>query len=747
MRRSKTYRILFILLYAVTVELFWFSPGWTTDLRNFVFDTFQRIDPPAYDPATPVRILAIDERSLKALGQWPWPRSRLAEMIARLAPLGPSVIAFDIIFAEPDRVSLENVLESIPDGPLKADLQQRLNAADSNDSRFAAVIDDAPVVLGATAVAGGPKPPWPAKAGTVVAGDPPEGFLPAFDGMALPIPILANAAAGLGVTNWLPDRDQVVRRVPLLLQYGKTIVPSLAMEALRVATGASTYVLRGSNASGTTAFGRQTGLNAIKVGDIEIETGADGSIRPRYTHIAPERYISVTDLFAGKVTADDVRGRIILVGAPVVGLGDVRATPLDAVVPGVEVHAQILEQLLAGKLLSRPDWGLGAEAFATFVLLTLLAFSLVRMSPQLAAALSGSAMAAMAAGSWAAFSRYGLLLDPALPSLVVGTAYIAGASSLWRSERRAQLDVRHAFGKFVTPAVVARIAADPRLLVLRGETRDLSILFSDLRGFSTISEGLTGPEIAEFLNAYLTPMTDVILQHDGTVDKYIGDAIVAFWNAPLDVPDHTRRAVEATLAMREALARFNSAQAARAEAGHKVVRDVRMGVGLNTGLCSVGNMGSIQRFDYSALGDPMNVAARLEALTKTYGVDALATVAIVERTPDFAWVEIDEVKVKGRSGSTRLFALFGDEATAATEAFKAWAERHARMLEARRQGHAVEAAAAARAMAEIAEAHWLPLYENLALRYAEAAAKETNVSPVHLQVIEPADVAHMKDAV
>ena len=194
------------------------------------------------------------------------------------------------------------MLDSLPDGPLKADLRQRLTAADSNDGRFASAIGAAPVVLAATAADKGPTPAWPAKSGMVVAGDPPDGFLPVFDAMLLPIAVLADAASGLGATNWLPDRDQVVRRVPLVLCYGDTVVPSLAIEALRVATGASTYVLRGSNASGTTAFGRQTGLNAIKVGDIEMETGADGSIRPRYTHIATgQRYLSAMPIcWAGK---------------------------------------------------------------------------------------------------------------------------------------------------------------------------------------------------------------------------------------------------------------------------------------------------------------------------------------------------------------------------------------------------------------------------------------------------------------
>ena len=736
MRRNRTYTLLFALLYLGTLLLAWVQPPWLSSLRNFVFDTYQRIDTPAYDPASPVRILAIDEHSLQKLGQWPWPRSRLADMVEKLSSLGASAIVFDVIFAEPDRVSLENVLDGLPDGPVKTDLQQRLASADTNDGRFAKAITGVPVVLGVTGAEQGSPFAWAAKAGIVIAGDPPEGFVPTFPAIVVPISVLRDAASGLGATNWLPDSDQIVRRVPLLIRSGETIVPSLAMEALRLAQSASTYVLRGSNASGTAAFGKHTGLNAIKVGDIEIQTSADGSVRPRYTHTTQERYISAADLLEGKVPADAVSGRIILVGTPVVGLGDVRATPLDAVVPGVEVHAQVIEQLLSGNLLSRPDWGLGLETFATLVFLTLLATTLTRMTPALAAILSLSAMALLAACSWVAFSRYSLLLDPAYPSLVIGTAYLSGASALWEAEQQAKRQVGRAFGKFVSPAVVARIAENPKLLVLSGETRDLTILFSDLRSFSTISEGLTAHEVAHFLNLYLTPMTDVILRYDGTVDKYIGDAIVAFWNAPLDVPDHTRQAVQAALAMRAALEQFNAEQAQAPDNGEKVVRDVRMGVGLNFGPCSVGNMGSLQRFDYSALGDPMNVAARLEALTKTYAVDILATSSVLERTPEFAWLEIDEVKVKGRSSTTKLFTLFGNKDHATSATFQAWTASHNQMLRASRTGRFRDAEEAARDLSARAEARWAPLYDNLAGRYAQASPSVENV-------IEPADLAHI----
>ncbi len=734
--KNRTYVLLFIFLFAMTFLLSTRQPAWVDSIRNYAFDQFQRLDAPAYDPTAPVRIVAIDEPSLRALGQWPWPRTRLAEIVTRLTALGASAIAFDVIFAEPDRTSLENVIATVSDQQLADDLRERLKDRDSNDARFAKAIAGAPVVLGVAATQEGTAVAVATKAGIVVAGDPPDDFLPEFSHLVLPLPVLRDAAAGLGVTNWLPDRDQVVRRVPLLVRSGDATLPSLALDSLRVAQGASSYTLRGSNASGTTAFGRQTGLNAIKVGDIEVATGDDGSIRPRYTHANRQRYISAVDLLAGRVPADAVSGRIIFVGTPVVGLGDVRSTPLDTVVPGVEIQAEVLEQLISGQILSRPDWAVGLEAAVTTLFLMLLATTLPRLSPKLAAVLTAGAMVVMVVGSYLAFDRYSLLIDPAAPCLMIGIAYLSGASLLWEEGLQAERRVRRAFGKYVAPAVVARIAQNPALLVLSGETRELTMLFCDVRSFSTISEGLSAREVSQFLNDYLTPMTNVILQHDGTIDKYIGDAIVAFWNAPLDVADHPRRCVEAALAMRVALAKYNAERAVHHTEDNPVTH-VRIGIGLNVGECSVGNMGSLQRFDYSALGDPMNVAARLEALTKTYDIDLLATDAVVERTADFAWLEIEAVRVKGRSATTRLFALFGDATFAASETFAAQAALHRDMMAAGTERQFREAARKARELAFSAATEWTSLYENLAARYTASLTDapdavelpETNLSP------------------
>ena len=738
-QRRPLYLLLCLILFGALGIVQWQWADLLDDLRNFGFDTFQRADPPVFDADSPVRIVAIDAASLAALGQWPWPRTRLADLTDKLAALGAASVSFDVIFAEPDRTSIEAAIDALPEGPLRTDLKARVGPGEGNDARFAGVLGSMPTVLGATLQAAGDPATWEPKLGFAVAGDPPDAFLPTFKSVALPLPALRNAAAGLGATNWLPDRDQIVRRVPLLLRTGSAIMPSLALETLRVAQGASTIVMRGSNASGTTAFGKQTGLNAIRVGEVELATSPDGAIRPRYTHSDPGRYVSAQDVLTGRVDPGLLKDKLVLVGTTAIGLGDVRATPLDAAVPGVEIHAQVLEQMLSGRLLSRPDWAPGAELLATFALLIVLTGLFPRVAPLAGAVATLGVVVALLWASWLAFARHGLLLDATVPSLAIVVAYVAGASVLWQTEQRAKRHVRTAFGKFVAPAVVEKIAERPELLVLSGETRELTILFSDLRNFSTISEPLEAFEVARFLNGYLTPMTDVILSHEGTVDKYIGDAIVAFWNAPLDVANHTRGAVRAALAMRAALAAFNVRQAALRDSDPKAVQDVRTGIGLNVGDCSVGNMGSLQRFDYSALGDPVNVAARLEALTKSYGVDILASPAVRERTSDFAWLEVDEVKVKGRSATTRLFTLAGDEAFAQTPAFAAWKAAHDTMVAASRAGRNAEAQAAAESLGADAATGWKPLYRSLATLYAATSVPVPRepASPALAQVLRP----------
>ncbi len=723
---SRAYSIASILAAAAILPWGLLQPRPLDDLRNFVFDTFQRLAPRAYDPETPARVVGVDEASLEAFGQWPWPRTRLAELATRLHDLGAAVIAFDFIFAEPDRASFENILPAIENSAAREKLAKVLAGAKTNDQIFVAAIAGAPVVLGVT-LAHDPEKLTDVsdkimrqskantgaaaatqKAGFVVAGDDAAPFLAAFSAIVVPLAPFAEAARGLGATNWLPDRDQIVRRAPLLGAARGQIVPSLALEALRVAQGETTYVVRSSNASGQSAFGRRTGVNAIKVGAFEIATGAGADIRPRYSlRSSGARHFRRPTCLRGEVARSEIDGRIVFVGALAAGLGDVRATPLEPSLPGVDIHAQIVELMVSGALLSRPDWAPGLEfivaALAFAAVMALLSFA----SPYVSAAVGVGAIAALFAGSFLLFDRRGLLLDPAYPSVTIIAAYLVGAVTLWRLEQAAKRHVYRAFGKFLAPAVVDRLVEHPDRLVLGGETRELTVLFSDLRDFSALSEGMSARQLTQFMNDYLTPMTDAILECDGTIDKYMGDAILAFWNAPLDVPDHARKAATAALRMRSALKAFNEARARVASGDH---RPVVMGLGLALGPCSVGNMGSIRRFDYSILGDTVNLASRLDGACKTFKADIIAAREARDAAPDFAWLDLGEVVVVGRLAATRVFAIAGDAEFARAPAFHDWREKHDAMRDAYDSARFARAAAAAAHLSQWVAPPWRDLY-------------------------------------
>ena len=719
MRKGRTYLLLMAAGAAAVLPWGVVQPHWLEGARNFVFDSFQRAAPRAYDPEAPARVVGIDEPSLKAFGQWPWPRSRLAELNARLRELGAAAIAYDFLFAEPDRTSLENVAPTIADAVARRELTRILAHTRGNDAYFAQSLAQSPAVLGVTLAAASATSAPPQKAGFAAAGDDPAPFVPAFAAIVAPLPGLAEAAQGLGATNWLPDHDQIVRRAPLLARVADRLVPALALEALRVAQGESTFVVRSSNASGETAFGSKTGVNAVKCGAFEIATGASGDIRPRYRHHVPERDISAAAVLRGEVERKEIEGRIVFVGAVAAGLGDIRATPLEAAIPGVDVHAQIIESIASGALLSRPDWAAGAEVFAAAAVFAVAAGLLYVAQPLLSGALGLAAAAALFAGSFYLFERQGLLLDPAFPSLAGLGAYLVGAVALWRIEQTSKRQIRRAFGKFVAPAVVDRLAENPERLVLGGETRELTVLFSDLRDFSTLSEGMSAQELTRFMNGYLTPMTDAILECEGTVDKYMGDAILAFWNAPLDVPDHPRKALKAALAMREALAVFNAARAQEARAPGQAHRIAAMGLGLHCGPCSVGNMGSARRFDYSILGDTANLASRLEGVCKLLKIEIVASQAVRSATPDFAWLDLGRVIVAGRSTPTAIAALAGDAAYARSPEFSGWRDRHTAMAADYERAQFADAARAAAELLESAPPPWRALYLVLEARFRD----------------------------
>ncbi len=655
-------------------------------LRLSVFDSYNRSAPRAADPSFPVRIVAIDEASLSRIGQWPWPRIRLAEIVKKLAAAGAASITFDVVLAEPDRLSPDELARSLAGDQSRQPLIAELGRLPANDGLLADAIAAAPVVLGVAGSSGGTHAISRYPGSISFAGDDPAQFVHAFSGGVETLPLLTKAAHGVGAVNWLPSSDQVVRRIPLLVSIAGALYPSLALEAFRVGTAQSTIFIKSSGGSGVSAFGQKTGIESVRVGSTILPTDGRGELWLKFAPDDPRRTISALSVIEGTFDPGDVKGRHVIIGATATGLLDLRATPLEPAVPGVEIHAQALEQILSGEQLLRPAYATGAEIAFLVIVGALVAWLIERSGALIAAAIGIGAIVSIIAFSWFAYSAAGLLFDPVYPSLAVAILYLGvSLTSYLRSEiERAQ--IRSAFGHYVSAPLVEELARNRDKLKLGGETRAVTLLFADVRGFSKISEGMRAEELIRFVNRLFTPLTDEILRHSGTIDKFMGDAVMAFWNAPLPDSAHAANACRTALAMLDALKHLNAELEAESRTSGKPVAPIRMGIGLNTGECVVGNVGSPQRFDYSVLGDAVNVAARFEEATKAYAASIIVGERTAAEAPHFALLELGAVTPRGKDRPEIIFALLGDEAFAQTESFRAWEQAHAAFLAARSDG-------------------------------------------------------------
>jgi adenylate cyclase len=687
LRRPKTrinplYLPLVAGFLALAVLVRWDDPFFVQALRLIAFDSYQRLAPPAYDPQLPVRVVDIDSESLKRVGQWPWPRTVMRDLLVKLAERDATAIAFDVLFAEPDRTSLEEIIKRLP-----ADQAVRLEAAvgrvTGNDIQFAEALSATPSVLSIVLTEQATVERFEPKAGFVFLGDDPKQFLRSFTGADTNLPVFDNAAKGVGSFNMLPNRDGVVRQVPLFSRLGDQIVPSLAAEALRVAQGASTYVLKSSNASGESAYGEQTGLNHVRIGDVETAVNPDGTLTVKFRKSNPAAFIPAWKVLAGEDDPSQIAGKIVFVGSSAPGLLDLRATPLDPALPGVEVHAQIVEHILSGQSLARADFTDAIEELLIVGLGLLLAILMLRLSPGLAAGIGGLLLVALNAAGWIAYRYFDLLFDPLYPSLVLLLLLAATTFYVYRQVEAQRGQIRGAFSRYLAPAVVEDIIADPSKLELGGEVRELTLMFCDVRNFTAISEGLSAAELTTFINELLTPLSDVVLRERGTIDKYMGDAIMAFWNAPLPMNDHAARACRASVAMIDQMTELNRHWQQRARRDGRPLDRVQIGIGINTGDCCVGNLGSEQRFDYSAIGDEVNVTSRLEGLSKLYGVPVVVGERTVASCPELAVIELDYIKLKGRSKPTRIFTL-ADTLECGANAMASLQLLHAQCLQAYR---------------------------------------------------------------
>lgn len=651
-----------VLLAALLVVRVW-NPAPVETLLLRTFDLYQLIQP-RQASAQPVVIVDIDEESLAAFGQWPWPRTLLADLIERIRGGGGAVIGFDSVFPEPDRLSPAGLADSLTgiDGSLRA----QLRGLPDNDEVLAKVLRESRVVLGQSGyprrLPNTQRPLVEVPMATI--GGDPRPFLPEFPGIVRNIPVLEDAAAGRAMFTLLPERDGIVRRVPTLLTVEGTVVPTLVLEMLRIATGQSPYLVRSDAA----------GVRSITVAGIEIPTDRNGRVWINYARNDPNKYVSAKDILTGTVTREALAGKLVLVGSSAIGLFDVKSTPLDAAVPGVAIHAQFLETVLSGAYLLRPNYALGAELVLTAAAGLLMIVVVPILGAFTALLLGCSLAAALIAGSWFLYVREGVLLDVAY-TLVAGLAvYVFLIFINYFREEARRRQVRGAFSQYLSPALVEQLAREPDRLVLGGERKRMTILFCDVRGFTMISELFkTDPQgLTRLMNRFLTPLTLAVLEHNGTIDKYMGDAVMAFWNAPLDDDRHAEHGCRAALAMLSGLQSLNEVRMAEAAAADQPYLPLRIGIGINTGDCVVGNMGSDLRFDYTVLGDPVNLTSRLEGQSSQYGVPILVGAATAQSAAGkFAFLEIDIVRVKGKAEPERVHALLGDADMAADPAFLA----------------------------------------------------------------------------
>ena len=665
------------LLVVLLVALHLANPAVIEAFRHKVFDELQGLYPRPAQQALPVTIVDIDDASLARIGQWPWPRSVFAELFDKLGEYGARVVTCDILFAESDRYSPPVFAREVE--TVAPDLAASLRGLPDNDARMAEAMTRTPVVLGVAAIAtsldainGAKRRPSP----VVALGEDPRQFLPEFAGLVGALPALSEAAAGLGLVTLTPDVDGIVRRVPLIGSVSGQLLPSLSLETLRIAVGADKLFVR--SAAG--------GLTGVTIAGVTIPVDPVGRAWVRYAGRQPEQYVSAADVLEGTVAPDRFDGHVVFIGASAAGLGDIKAAPIVGTMPGVEIQVSLLHTLLSGSILRRPPEIVHLENLVLLALGLVLAWVGPFMRASYLPPLLAVGIAAGLGATWYAFRYHQVLVDGVYLAAALAVLLFWLAMARYVREEARRRTIRNAFSRYLSPVMVDRLASSARALKIGGERRDLTVLFSDIRGFTTLSERYEDdPEgLTALLGRYFTAMTSIIQENSGTIDKYIGDAIMAFWNAPLPVEAHARQACLAALRMREGLLELNEAMAAEAAERSLAVSPIRIGIGLNSGVCFVGNMGSEQRFNYSVIGDPVNVASRIEGRCKGYGLEIVIGETTQQAAQDLATLEIDRVQLLGKTTATRLFTLVGDDKVAASERFEELAGEHRAMLAAYR---------------------------------------------------------------
>ncbi|MEZ5615229.1 MAG: adenylate/guanylate cyclase domain-containing protein [Rhodocyclaceae bacterium] len=666
--------------------------GFINRLDAIFYDTKVRLTmPQGVDDR--VVILDIDEKSLGEVGRWPWGRDRVSQLITKLFDQhGIALLGFDVVFAEPDDSSGLKVLENLArkelgDNPAFQSALKELRPRLDHDGRFAETLKGRPVILGyylsgrSDGVSSGALPP-PAL---------PKG---SFTGRSIPFTVWANhggnlaefqqAALSGGHFNPVVDFDGISRRVPLLAEYKGEYYEALSLAMVRALIGQPKVVPWFPEENWFSSRSYQ-GMEAIDLpterGTLRIPVDENvAALIPYRGYQGSFRYYSIADILADRVKPGELKGKVALVGTTAPGLLDLRATPVGEAYPGVEIHANLITGMLDGAIKLKPPYVLGAEIMLLLLAGLVMVLLLPVLSP-LRATLASLVVLLFVVTVNLAFWHYGNLVLPlASAVLLVLTLYALNMSYGYFVESKTKRQFTELFGQYVPPELVEEMSRDPEAYSMDGRKAELTVLFSDVRGFTTISEGLEPDELTRLMNEYLSAMTEVVRRNRGTLDKYIGDAIMAFWGAPVSDAQHARQAVVTAMQMQAALPAVNKAFAA------KGWPEIKIGVGVNTGDMTVGDMGSVVRKAYTVMGDAVNLGSRLEGITKQYGVGILVGEETRKAVKDIVFREVDRVQVKGKDEPVAIYEPLGPEGEvgkAVLEEVKLWnqALRHYRAQE------------------------------------------------------------------
>ncbi len=607
-----------------------------------------------------VVIVDIDDKSLQTEGRWPWPREKMARLQANLfEQYGAAAVGYDIVFSEPDLSSGLPVLEALAakelkDQPLFAGMIEQLRPRLDYDGLMAESLGKGMSVLGyyfnvnqgAERIAILPKPLFTQDQLGGLGGD----FMHA-QGYGGALPRLLEKATAAGFYNSLPDNDGVIRRMPVMINYQTGYYASLPIMLTRAAMDAKDIKLVNPGGDG---FNRYL-PHALDIDGLKVPFDAQGGVLVPYRKPGSYRFVSATDVISGQTPASEIEGRVVLVGTTAPGLADIRVTPVSEVFPGVEIHASLMSGILDQNLKWKPRQITTLNVAIVVILGIAIGILLPMTTPMIAAfATLGFLVLVIGLDVWA-WNALNMEFPLGAPMVTVLGMFVVNMSYGFFVETRAKGQITKLFGQYVPKELVEEMSRDPDRYNLKGESREMSVLFSDIRDFTSISEGLPAASLAEMLNFYLSSMTRIVQQRRGTIDKYIGDAIMAFWGAPVSDPNHARDAIQAAMQMQRDLDELNP------QMKLKGWPEIKIGIGVNSGKMSVGNMGSEFRMAYTVMADAVNLASRLEGLTKQYGLGILVGEEAVALCPDIEFMKVDVVRVKGKLHPVTIFEPLGEK--------------------------------------------------------------------------------------